>query len=53
MRRVMVDFECEEERMIPLHELLSRIHWDTEFGRGECSTGYLDHLRGGSIEALG
>jgi len=31
--------------MIPLHELLSRIHWDPEFGRGEFTLGYLDHLR--------
>ena len=32
-------------RMIPLHELLSRIHWDPEFGRGEFRIGYLDHVR--------
>ncbi|MCG6933197.1 MAG: DUF504 domain-containing protein [Gallionella sp.] len=32
--------------MIPLHELLSRIQWDTEFGRGEFWIGYLDHARG-------
>lgn len=32
--------------MIPLHELLSRIQWDTGFGRGEFSIGYLDHARG-------
>lgn len=31
--------------MIPLHELLSRIRWDPEFGRGEFTVGYLDHLR--------
>jgi uncharacterized protein (UPF0248 family) len=31
--------------MIPLHELLSRIYWDPEFGRGEFSIGYLDHRR--------
>jgi uncharacterized protein (UPF0248 family) len=31
--------------MIPLHELLSRIYWDPEFGRGEFKIGYLDHLR--------
>lgn len=31
--------------MIPLHELLSRIFWDPEFGRGEFRLGYLDHLR--------
>ncbi len=32
--------------MIPLHELLSRIRWDPEFGRGEFTLGYLDHVRG-------
>lgn len=31
--------------MTPLHELLSRIHWDSEFGRGEFRVGYLDHLQ--------
>jgi len=31
--------------MIPLHELLSRIHWDPEFGRGEFRLGYLDKVR--------
>lgn len=31
--------------MIPLHELLSRIHWDPNFGRGEFKVGYLDHVR--------
>ncbi len=31
--------------MIPLHELLGRIHWDPEFGRGEFRVGYLDHRR--------
>lgn len=35
--------------MIPLHELLSRIRWDPEFGRGEFRLGYLDHVRGGLI----
>ena len=29
--------------MIPLHELLSRIRWDPEFGRGEFTISYLDH----------
>lgn len=32
--------------MIPLHELLSRISWDPEFGCGEFSIGYLDHMHG-------
>ncbi len=31
--------------MVPLHELLSRIHWDPEFGRGEFVVGYLDKVR--------
>ncbi len=35
--------------MIPLHELLSRIQWDSEFGRGEFTLGYLDHVRGGLV----
>lgn len=29
--------------MTPLHELLSRINWDPEFGRGEFKIGYVDH----------
>ncbi len=35
--------------MIPLHELLSRIDWDPEFGRGEFRIGYLDHLHDGLV----
>ncbi len=35
--------------MIPLHELLSRIRWDPDFGRGEFRLGYLDHVRGGLV----
>jgi len=31
--------------MIPLHELLSRIHWDPGFGQGQFRLGYLDHAR--------
>lgn len=31
--------------MIPLHQLLSRIQWDPEFGRGEFRLGYYDRLR--------
>jgi len=30
--------------MIPIHELLSRIHWDPEFGRGEFRIGYYDNI---------
>ena len=35
--------------MIPLHELLSRIHWAPEFGRGEFRIGHLDHLCRGLV----
>ena len=35
--------------MIPLHELLSRIRWDPDFGRGEFMLGYLDHARGALV----
>lgn len=35
--------------MIPLHDLLNRIHWDPEFGRGEFRLGYLDHLHEGLV----
>lgn len=35
--------------MIPLHELLSRIDWDPQFGRGDFSIGYLDHLHDGLV----
>ena len=28
--------------MIPIHELLNRIRWDTEFGRGRFEIGYYD-----------
>ena len=28
--------------MTPIHELLSRIHWDPEFGRGHFEIGYHD-----------
>jgi uncharacterized protein (UPF0248 family) len=32
--------------MIPVHELLNRIRWDPEFGRGEFEIGYYDRVRG-------
>lgn len=35
--------------MMPLQELLSRIRWDPDFGRGDFRLGYLDHLRGGLV----
>ncbi len=30
--------------MQPIHELLNRIHWDPEFGRGRFEIGYYDRL---------
>ena len=30
--------------MMPIHELLSRIRWDGEFGRGEFALGYFDRV---------
>ena len=30
--------------MIPIHELLNRIRWDEEFGRGDFVTGYYDRI---------
>lgn len=32
--------------MVPLHELLSRIHWDPEFGRGEFKLDYYGRMSG-------
>jgi uncharacterized protein (UPF0248 family) len=29
--------------MTPIHELLARIRWDSAFGRGRFTLGYLDH----------
>jgi uncharacterized protein (UPF0248 family) len=30
--------------MMPIHELLNRIRWDREFGRGEFEIGYYDRV---------
>lgn len=30
--------------MIPIHELLNRIRWDEDFGRGEFVIGYYDRV---------
>ena len=30
--------------MIPIHNLLSRIRWDREFGQGEFALGYYDRM---------
>lgn len=32
--------------MLPIQELLNRIRWDREFGKGEFEIGYDDHVRG-------
>lgn len=32
--------------MVPLHEILARIRWDAEFGRGEFALGYWDRVLG-------
>lgn len=32
--------------MIPIHELLSRIHWDKAFGAAEFRIGYYDRIEG-------
>lgn len=35
--------------MQPLQELLHRIRWDAEFGRGEFSIAYVDRVAGGEV----
>jgi len=30
--------------MVPIEELLNRIHWDKEFGKGIFEIGYEDHI---------
>ena len=35
--------------MQPIHELLDRIHWDPEFGKGEFELAFLDRLEAGPI----
>lgn len=35
--------------MIPIHELLQRIRWDREFGRGEFEIGYYDRVENAII----
>lgn len=32
--------------MTPIHDLLSRIRWDREFGQGEFALGYYDRVLG-------
>ncbi len=36
-------------KMIPIHELLNRIRWDKEFGKGNFEIGYLDRVEGDII----
>jgi uncharacterized protein (UPF0248 family) len=35
--------------MIPIHQLLNRIHWDREFGAAAFEIGYYDRLRAGIV----
>ena len=30
--------------MQPIHELINRIHWDEEFGKGDFELGFLDRV---------
>ena len=30
--------------MQPIHELINRIHWDADFGKGEFEFWFLDHV---------
>lgn len=32
--------------MIPIHELLNKIRWDKEFGKGSFTIGYYDRVEG-------
>ena len=34
------------DALIPIHELLSRIRWDPEFGRGRLEIGFFDRHEG-------
>jgi uncharacterized protein (UPF0248 family) len=36
--------------MIPIQELLSRIRWDPEFGRGKFVIGYYDRIKAQIVE---
>jgi len=33
-------------RQLPIHELLNRIRWDSEFARGDFELGYFDRVAG-------
>lgn len=36
--------------MIPINELLNRIHWDPEYGAACFRLGYIDRLAGGMVQ---
>ena len=38
--------EGSDQAMIPIHEVLSRIRWDRDFGRGRFEIGYYDRMAG-------
>ena len=35
--------------MLPIQDLLHRIRWDAEFGRGAFEVGYADRVAGGTV----
>jgi len=35
--------------VIPVQDILSRIRWDPEYGRGRFAVGYEDHIAGGIV----
>ena len=35
--------------MQPIHELLNRIHWDTDFGQGEFELDFVDRFASGLV----
>lgn len=35
--------------MQPIHELLNRIHWDPEFGKGEFALDFVDRFEAGLV----
>ena len=37
--------------MIPIHQLLSRIRWDHEYGKGRFTIGYWDRVEGRVLHA--
>ena len=43
-RQNLASAGTKELPMIPIHELLSRIRWDKEFGSGDFEIGYYDRV---------